>query len=362
MTSPEQNRGVTRPDLAGVPAYKPGRTPENVSKELGVPHAIKLASNEMPFGPLPGVTEAVVEAVTRLHRYPDMFAVALRAKIAARHGLTQDHVLTGCGSVALCEILALATATHGDEIIFGWRSFEAYPIITTRTGADPIRVPLTSDNRLDVNGMLAAVTPRTRLIFVCTPNNPTGTSITRDELEHLLSEVPDNVLIVLDEAYREFSTDPDTVDGLDYIDRPNVAVVRTFSKAWGLAGARIGYAMASSQLIEAAGKVLTPFSSTLPAQAAAVAALDAEEEMRRRVNIITSERERVHETLTAYLPVPASQANFVWLPLGDRTTEFGHNCERQGIIVRAFDGEGVRVTIGTPHENDAFLKVAEKLL
>lgn len=354
--------GVTRSDLATVPPYKPGRTPENVAAEHGIAGAIKLASNEMPFGPLPGVKEAVHEAINGLHRYPDMFARTLRAKLAARHDLTEQHVLTGCGSVALCETLALATATHGDEIIFGWRSFEAYPIITTRTGAQQVRVPLTSDFRLDIEAMIAAVTPRTRLIFICTPNNPTGTSVRREELERLLDAVPPNVLIVLDEAYREFSTDPDTIDGLDYVDRPNVAVVRTFSKAWGLAGARIGYAFGPLALIEAAGKVLTPFSSTLPAQAAALAALDAETQMRERVGIITAERSRVHAELSSYLDVPPSQANFLWLPLGARSAEFGVGSETQGVIVRVFEGDGVRVTIGTPEENNAFLEVAKKLL
>lgn len=355
-------RGVTRADLAAVPPYKPGRTPENVAAELGLPHAIKLASNEMPFGPLPGVVEAVADVITSLHRYPDMFARDLRAKIAARYQLTEEHVLTGCGSVALCEILALATATHGDEIIFGWRSFEAYPIITTRTGAQSIRVPLTSDYRLDVDAMLAAITERTRLIFVCTPNNPTGTSISRDEFERLLNETPTNVLVVLDEAYREFSTDSDAINGIDYVDRPNVAVARTFSKAWGLAGARIGYALASPEIIGAAAKVLTPFSSTLPAQAAALAALDAETEMQRRVDIITAERARLQTALSAYVNVPPSEANFLWLPLGDRSGAFGAQCEINGVIVRVFDGDGVRVTIGTPEENSLFLEVAEKLL
>jgi histidinol-phosphate aminotransferase len=350
-----ETRSLTRPDLDVLPAYVAGRN---------VPGAIKLASNEVPFGPLPGVVEALVDAASGVHRYPDMGVVALRDKIADRLGVAPERVVTGCGSVALAEHLARTACLPGDNILFSWRSFEAYPIIAATTGAESVKVPNTAANKHDLKAMAAAVTPRTRLILACNPNNPTGSSICRAELEEFLSLVPHDVIVVLDEAYREFVTDPEVTDGLEaFGDRPNVVVLRTLSKAWGLAGLRVGYLVAQPDVAAAVRKVVTPFSTSAAAQAAAIAALDQEAEMRRRCDIIISERERVHATLAKWLPeVPSSQANFVWLPLRERSAEFGQACEAHGLIVRPFAGDGVRVTIGTPEENDAFLAAAEKYL
>jgi histidinol-phosphate aminotransferase len=212
--------------------------------------------------------------------------------------------------------------------------------------------------------MAAALTPRTRLAFVCNPNNPTGTAVRRAELDAFLDAVPDTTLVVLDEAYHEFVTDPDVPDGLaTYGDRPNVVVLRTFSKAWGMAGLRIGYLIGTSAVADAVRKVTTPFSSNVLAQAGALAALDAEDEMRRRAEQVVAERERVQAAVQKLLPeVPDSQSNFVWLPLRDKANEFSAGCERQQVIVRPFQGDGVRVTIGTPEENDAFLAAAETVL
>ena len=202
------------------------------------------------------------------------------------------------------------------------------------------------------------------MILVCNPNNPTGTSVRRAELDEFLDRVPEDIIVVLDEAYREFVTDPEVTDGLEtYGDRPNVVVLRTLSKAWGLAGLRIGYLVAQPEVAAAVRKVVTPFSTSSAAQAAALAALDAETEMRRRCDIIIAERERVQSALAKWFPgIPPSQANFVWLPLHDRAGEFAQVCENNGVIVRPFAGDGVRVTIGTPEENDAFLTAAESYL
>jgi len=346
---------LTRPDLDLLPTYVPGRS---------VPGAIKLASNEVPFGPLPGVAEAIVEAVAQSHRYPDMGVVALRDALAARYGVDPDRLATGCGSVAMAEHLARVTCLPGDEILYSWRSFEAYPIIAATAGATSVRVPNTAEHGHDLDAMAAAITPRTRMVLVCNPNNPTGTSSRKDDLDKFLAAVPDDVLIVLDEAYREFVTDPAVPDAIEtYADRPNVVVLRTLSKAWGLAGLRVGFTVASATVTASIRKVITPFSTSSVAQAAALAALNAVGEMERRAAIIISERERVTAAVREYLPnVPTSQANFVWLPLGDASAAFGASCEAERVIVRPFQGDGVRVTIGTPEENDAFLAAMGKAL
>jgi histidinol-phosphate aminotransferase len=325
---------------------------------------VKLASNEVPFGPLPGVAEAVAEAALGMHRYPDMGAVALRDALGARYAVDPARIAVGCGSVALAEHLVKATAVPGDEVLYAWRSFEAYPIITVGAGATPVQVPNTPGHAHDLDAMAAAVTDRTRLVFVCNPNNPTGTAIRRAELERFLDAVPQTTLVVIDEAYREFVTDPDVPDGLDVAgDRPNVVVLRTLSKAWGLAGMRVGWLSAPEPVADTVRKVVTPFSVSLVAQAGALAALGEVTEMQRRVDLVTGERKRVRETLSALgVGVPETEANFVWLPLGERSVEFGAASEARGVIVRPFAGDGVRVTIGTAAENDRFLAIAEDLL
>jgi histidinol-phosphate aminotransferase len=355
---------LTRPDLDRVPAYRPGRNPADLARELGLPEAVKLASNEVPFGPLPGVAEAVAEAALGMHRYPDMGAVALRDALGARYAVDPARIAVGCGSVALAEHLVKATAVPGDEVLYAWRSFEAYPIITVGAGATPVQVPNTPGHAHDLDAMAAAVTDRTRLVFVCNPNNPTGTAIRRAELERFLDAVPETTLVVIDEAYREFVTDPDVPDGLDVAgDRPNVVVLRTLSKAWGLAGMRVGWLSAPEPVADTVRKVVTPFSVSLVAQAGALAALGEVTEMQRRVDLVTGERKRVRETLSALgVGVPETEANFVWLPLGERSVEFGAASEARGVIVRPFAGDGVRVTIGTAAENDRFLAIAEDLL
>jgi histidinol-phosphate aminotransferase len=346
---------LTRPDLAQLPSYVPGRT---------VPGAIKLASNEVPYGPLPGVVEAITQAAANAHRYPDMGVVALREKLAARFGVEPARVATGCGSVALTEHLAKATCLSGDEILYSWRAFEAYPIITAAAGATSVQVPNDAGHGHDLPAMAAAVTERTRMVLICNPNNPTGTAVGRAALDEFLAAVGPDVLVVIDEAYREFVTDPEVPDALTtYGDRPNVVILRTLSKAWGLAGLRAGFMIASPEVADAVRKVVTPFSTSGVAQAAAMAALDATDEMRRRCDLVIAERTRVSEAVRKLVPdVPPSQSNFLWLPLGERSVPFAAACAEGGVIVRPFAGDGVRVTIGTPDENDTFLGLAEAAL
>jgi histidinol-phosphate aminotransferase len=355
---------LTRADLDSLPSYVPGRNLADLTRELGIAEAIKLASNEVPYGPLPGVAEAVYEAMTDAHRYPDMGAVALRDALAERYGVAAERIVTGCGSVALAEVLAKATCLPGDEIVYPWRSFEAYPIIAAGIGATSVRVPNTPGHGHDLPAMADAITDNTRLVVVCNPNNPTGTAVRKPELDRFLDAVPSDVLVILDEAYRELVTDPEVPDALDtYVDRPNVVVLRTMSKAWGLAGLRMGYLVAQPEVAAAVRKVLTPFSTSTVAQAAALAALQQPDEVARRCALVVAERERVTEAVRKLsVDVPASQANFIWLPLAAESARFASLCERRGVIVRAFAPDGVRVTIGTPEENDAFLAAAEAAL
>ncbi|MBJ7324210.1 MAG: histidinol-phosphate transaminase [Rhodococcus sp.] len=343
-----------RPDLDAIPAYVPGRS---------FPGAIKLASNETTQGPLPSVREAIVEAAGGVNRYPDIRATALVESLAEKLGVAPENVAAGNGSVALCQEVVQITCGPGDEVIFAWRSFEAYPIIVRVTGATPVQVPLTSDHVHDLDAMLDAITERTRLIFVCNPNNPSGTVVQRDKLVAFLDAVPPNVLVVLDEAYFEY-TRPDAAgnhtDGVEIArGRRNVIVLRTFSKAYGLAGLRVGYAVADPEVITALSKVRIAFAVSTIAQQAALASLEASAELLARTDALIAERDRVRDALVSGgYDVGVSQSNFIWLPLGERSGEFASGAAEQGVLLRSYGNDGVRVTIGDPHENDAFLKFA----
>ncbi|WP_407727341.1 histidinol-phosphate transaminase [Rhodococcoides fascians] len=343
-----------RPDLDAIPAYVPGRS---------FPGAIKLASNETTQGPLPSVREAIAEAAGGVNRYPDIRATALVESLAKKLGVAPENVAAGNGSVALCQEVVQITCGPGDEVIFAWRSFEAYPIIVRVTGATPVQVPLTSDHVHDLDAMLDAITERTRLIFVCNPNNPSGTVVQRDKLVAFLDAVPPNVLVVLDEAYFEY-TRPDAAgnhtDGVEIArGRRNVIVLRTFSKAYGLAGLRVGYAVADPEVITALSKVRIAFAVSTIAQQAALASLEASAELLARTDALIAERDRVRDALVSGgYDVGVSQSNFIWLPLGERSGEFASGAAEQGVLLRSYGNDGVRITIGDPHENDAFLKFA----
>lgn len=342
--------------LGGIPTYKPGKPAAAEG-----PVAYKLSSNENPYPPLPGVMESALAAAAAFNRYPDMACTGLMNELAERFGVPVSHLATGTGSVGVAQQLVQATSGPGDEVIYAWRSFEAYPIITQVSGATPVQVPLTPGDVHDLDAMADAITDRTRLIFVCNPNNPTGTVVRRAELERFLDRVPSDVLVVLDEAYREFIRDVEVPDGVEiYRERPNVAVLRTFSKAYGLAGLRVGFAVAHDPVAAALRKTAVPFGVSQLAQDAAVASLRAEDELLGRVGSLVCERQRVSEGLADQgWTVPETQANFVWLRLGELTVDFAAACEQAGVVVRAFPGEGVRVTIGESEANDIFLRAAE---
>jgi histidinol-phosphate aminotransferase len=346
-----------RPVLASLPAYVPGRS---------VAGAVKLASNEVPYPPLPSVLARIAEAAAGINRYPDNASSELTGVLAQRCGVAAEQVRVGCGSVALCTQLVQAVADADDEVIYAWRSFEAYPIIAAVSGASSIQVPLTDGHVHDLDAMAERITGKTRLVFVCNPNNPTGTAVTREQLVRFLRAVPTDVTVALDEAYREFVRDVEVPDGLTLLDEfPNVVVLRTFSKAYGLAGLRVGYAVAGDPAVaRAMAQTQVPFAVTTLAQQAALASLEpaAEAELLARVDDVVAERTRVHARLLELgYSVPPSQANFVWLPLGAATTAFAAGCEDRRVIVRAFAGTGARVTIGAPEENDGFLAAAAEL-
>ncbi|NDU71695.1 histidinol-phosphate transaminase [Actinomadura sp. DSM 109109] len=335
-------------------AYRPGKV---VVSPDG--RSFKLSSNESPHGPLPSVVEAIGEAARNVNRYPDNNATALTEAIASFCGVPAGHVAVGCGSVGMTQMLLEAVAEPGAEVVYAWRSFEAYPLLVSLSGATSVQVPL-RDETHDLAAMADAITENTRLVFVCNPNNPTGTAVGRAEIEAFLDRVPADCLVVLDEAYREYVRDGDVPDGLTlYGDRPNLAILRTFSKAYGLAGLRIGYLVAHPLVAGSIRKTFLPFSVNSVAQAAGIASLDATGELMERVEGTVKERDRVRGALLADgWTVPPTEANFVWLRLGERTMEFSAACDAQGVSVRPFDGEGARVSIGSPEENDAFLAVA----
>jgi histidinol-phosphate aminotransferase len=349
-----------RTALSGIPTYKPGRPPQ---ARPGVT-AYKISSNENPYPPLPSVLKVVEAAAATFNRYPDMFATAMIDAIAEHLGVPSEHVATGTGSVGVLGQVLQATCGDGDEVVYAWRSFEAYPIVVGVSGATSVQVPLAADARHDLDAMADAITDRTRLVLVCSPNNPTGPAVHRDELEHFLDRVPDDVLVVLDEAYREFVRDEQAADALAaYRDRPNVAVLRTFSKAYGLAGLRVGYAVAHTPVADALRKTAVPFGVSGLAQEAAMASLRAEDELLERVDALVAERERVVAGLRGQgWQVPDTQANFVWLALGEDTARFAAACAAEGLSVRPFAGDGARCSIGETEANDRLLEVCRRWL
>ncbi len=344
-----------RQDLASLPAYRAGR--RNLDSALP---SFSLASNETPFPPSPAVLQAITAAAGEANRYPDPANRSLVAALAAMLDVPAESIGVGTGSVALCQQAVTAAAGPGDEVLFAWRSFEAYPIITQAVGAAAVAVPLTAEGRHDLAAMADAVTDRTRAVFLCTPNNPTGPALTADDVAAFLAAVPGDLLVVLDEAYREFVTDADAVDGLRVMrEHPNVVVLRTLSKAYGLAGLRVGYGVAHPDLMARLRLVALPFGVSRVAEAAGAAVLAERDEVRMRTKAITAERGRLVAALRAAgWDLPDAQGNFVWLPLGAQSAQFVAACEQRGFTVRGFPDEGVRVTIAEPEANQAFLEVA----
>jgi histidinol-phosphate aminotransferase len=334
--------------------YKPGKAPAAVAGRT-----FKLSANESPHGPLPSVQAVLVNAAANINLYPDNNSVQLTEAVAERFAVPAEHVAVGCGSVGIAQQLLEAVGEPGAEVLYAWRSFEAYPYLTQLANAVAVPVPLAGHGH-DLDAMAAAITGRTRLIFVCNPNNPTGTVVRRAELTEFLDKVPEDCLVVLDEAYVQYVRDPDVPDGVElYRDRPNVAVLRTFSKAYGLAGLRVGFLIGHEPVAQAVRKTMLPFTVNSLAQAAAVASLAAESELMERVETVVKERDRVRDELLGQgWTVPPTEANFVWLPLRDQSEDFAAACDQAGVSVRPYPPDGVRVTVGDAEANDAFLAAA----
>jgi len=357
----ESQRMIGRPRAAveGLPQYKPGRSAAQAEAEHNLAEAIKLASNENANDPLPSVAKAVAEAALGMNRYPDHRCMEVREALADRHSVGLDEVTVGSGSVGVLQQLFAAYVDPGDEVVYPWRSFEVHPVFCAISGAEAVTVPLV-DHAFDLDAVAAAVTDRTKLVVLSTPNNPTGTVCTTAELQRLLAAVPSDVIVVIDEAYREFVTDPTVADPIEAIvpSHPNALVLRTFSKAYGLANLRVGFGVGHTDVIGALDKVALPFIVSGIAQVAALASLapQASAELDERVAGILAERERVNAAMSDLgWPVVPSQANFVYLPVGDGAMDLFVRLEKRGLVTRPFEGEGVRISLGTPPQNDRLL-------
>jgi histidinol-phosphate aminotransferase len=356
--------GFVRPALAGLIPYEPGKPVEEVQRELGLDRVVKLASNEGPLGPFPQALEAMERAAVELNRYPDGGAYRLRSALAERHGVRFEEIAVGAGADALIDGISQAVLDPGDEVVCGWPSFPSYVIYGSKLGAEPVRVPL-EEHRYDLDALIGAVTPRTKLVYVCHPNNPTGTMNTRAELDAYFERVPEEVLTVLDQAYFEYIDDPEYPDGIDEYFKAGrrVMVLRTFSKIYGLAGLRVGYAVADAEVVTALGKTRRAFDLSTPAQEAALASLAAPGELIRRREQNVQGRVELERLLrdAGYDVVGPAVGNFVYAEVGDDAQAFFDALLRQGVIVRPLAGFGapraIRITVGTPDEH-AFLRQA----
>jgi histidinol-phosphate aminotransferase len=353
-----------RPAVAGLVPYEPGKPVEEVQRELGLERVVKLASNEGPYGPFPRALDAIARATLELNRYPDGGAYRLRQALAERHGVRFEEVTVCAGADAVIGYLCLAVLDPGDEVVTGWPSFPSYVLDPLKVGATPIRVPL-QEHRFDLEAILAAVTPKTKLVFVAVPNNPTGTTNTRAELDAYFDAVPSHVLTVLDQAYFEYIDDPDYPDGIEQYAKAGhrILVLRTFSKIFGLAGLRVGYGVGPAKVVTAIAKVRRAFDVASAGQEAALASLDDEEELVRRRIANREAMALLTETLSEVgLDVAGpAVANFVFVDVGDDAAGFNDALLRRGVIVRPMGSFGapgaLRITVGTPDEI-AFLRQA----
>ncbi|OIH84441.1 histidinol-phosphate transaminase [Arthrobacter sp. UCD-GKA] len=339
---------VQRTSLHAIPAYKQGATPGAGQQ------AFKLSSNENPYPPLDSVTGGLAAELGAINQYPNAAAPQLVGALAARLGVEPDTIALGAGSVEVAGQLIHATANPGDEVVFAWRSFEAYPILTHVAGATPVAVPLDARGAHDLPAMAEAITERTALVFICNPNNPTGTVVDTAAVDAFMAKVPARVLVVIDEAYVHFNTEPGSAIGLDFFRRyPNVAVLHTFSKAYGLAGLRIGYAVAPPEVAANLRKTAVPFGVTALAQRAAVLSLEHEGELQVRIDNLVAARETLLATLRdAGINATDSQANFIWISTGEDTGAVDAALRASGIWARAFPGEGIRISIGSAEANE----------
>jgi histidinol-phosphate aminotransferase len=357
------------PAVGGIVPYEPGKPVEEVQRELGLERVVKLASNEGPYGPVPAALEALERSARELNRYPDGGAYRLRSALADKHGVRFEEVALGSGADGVIDCLSQSALAAGDEVVCGWPSFPSYAIYALKLGATAQRVPL-RDHRYDLDAMLDAIGPRTKLAYLCHPNNPTGTSNTRAELDAWFERVPEHVLTVLDQAYFEYVDDPDYADGVEeYLKTGRrVVVLRTFSKIYGLAGLRVGYALAPEGVVSAIGKVKRAFDVTTAAQEAALASLDASDELGRRRRENVGGRAQLEEILRRHglTPPGPAVANFLFAEVGEDARPLFEALLREGVIVRPTGGFGaagaIRVTVGTPEENSLFDEALGRVL
>ena len=356
-----------KPAVRDLVPYEPGKPVEEVQRELGLERVVKLASNEGPFGPFPEALEALARGAEELNRYPDGGSYRLRAALAERHDVAFEQVAPGAGSDGIVDYLSQLALDPGDEIVCGWPSFPSYVIDALKLGGVPRQIPL-KDHRYDLEAMLEAIGPRTKLVYLCHPNNPTGTMNTRDELDSYFAAVPDHVLTVLDQAYLEYIDDPNYVDGLEYVKAGRRAVVlRTFSKIYGLAGLRVGYAIGPEELVTAIGKVRRAFDVNSAAQVAALASLDAPDELARRRAVNADGIVELERVMREHgLDPPGSVANFLFAEVGEDSRPLFEQLLREGVIVRPTGGFGaagaIRVTVGTAEENQLFGQALHRIL
>jgi histidinol-phosphate aminotransferase len=352
-----------RSAVSGLPRYTAGKP----APVLGDAPSFKLSSNENPFPPLPGVIEATAAAVAQMNRYPDIANVELTRALSEKLGVSGEQIAFGTGSVAVLYHLLQATCEAGDEVVYAWRSFEAYPIAVQLTGATAVPVPLGPGAVHDLDAMRRAITTATKVIMLCTPNNPTGPALQHQQVIDFIDSVPNHIMIILDEAYVEFVTDPQGLRGLDaMIRRENVVVLRTFSKAYGLAGIRVGYCVADADVAGAVRAVSLPFGVSIAAQAAVIASLEATPLLLDRVAELVKARDALAIGLRDLgFDVPDAQGNFVWLPGGSQTHAYAATFTRAGVAVRPYasgsDWDGLRITVGEPAGNARALEVAGTL-
>jgi histidinol-phosphate aminotransferase len=355
---------VVRPALSALVPYEPGKPVEEVQRELGLERVVKLASNEGPFEPFPAAIEAMERSLRELNRYPDGGGFLLREALAGRHDVAFEQVALGAGGDGVIDCLAQATLDPGDEIVCGWPSFVSYVLTAAKLGAVARQVPL-RDHRYDLDALLEAVGPRTKLAYLCLPNNPTGTTNLRSELDSWFERVPEHVLTVVDQAYFEYVEEPDYPDAIEeHVKRGrNAIVIRTFSKIYGLAGLRIGYGIGPAEVVTALGKVRRAFDFNSQAQAAALASLGDEHELARRRRLNAEGRKTLRAVLEGHgwTTAQPAVANFLFAEVGEDARPVFEALLREGVIVRptgAFGAPGaIRVTVGTPGEHE-FLAAA----
>jgi histidinol-phosphate aminotransferase len=361
--------GLFRPAVEGLTPYQPGKPVEDVQRELGLERVVKLASNEGPFPPFPAALEAMERASLDLNRYPDGGAYRLHEALAARHSVEFEQVCAGAGADGCIDMLNQAVLDPGDDIVCGWPSFPSYVIYARKQGATARTVPL-RDHRYDLVAILAAITPRTKIVYVCHPNNPTGRMNTRAELDAFFERVPEHVLVVVDQAYFEYIGDPDYPDAVEaYLKAGRrVLVLRTFSKIYGLAGLRVGYAVGPADVCAAMSKTRRPFDVTTSAQVAALASLDDPEQIARRRELNAEGLVRLAGTLreNGLEPADGAAGNFLYVDTGEDAQPLFERLLRGGVIVRPLHGFGaptaIRVSVGTPEENEFFAHALGRVL